>query len=86
MSASGLCEDCERAYFLEEQMPRQTVKLTYKMSEYIEIDAPTHIDGVVKAAQMLMRGEIRPTGKGELQPATAYIEMPPEQGKVPNCS
>jgi hypothetical protein len=57
-------------------MPKQTVKLTYKVSEFIEVEAPTHVDGVVEAAKKLMRGELRPTGKGEIQPDTAHIEMP----------
>lgn len=60
-------------------MPKQTVKLTYKVSEYVEVEAPTHIDAVVKAGQMLVRGEIRPSGNGELQQDTAYIEMPKEK-------
>jgi len=59
-------------------MAKQTVKLTYKVSEFIEVEAPTLIDGIVKAGQMVMRGELRPTGKGEIQQDSAHIEMPPE--------
>ena len=65
-------------------MPKQVVKLTYKVSEFVEVEAPTHIDGVVEAAKKLMRGELRPTGKGEIDSSTAHIEMPYD--KAPNCS
>jgi hypothetical protein len=65
-------------------MPKQTVRLSYKVTEYVEVEAPTHIDGIVKAGQMLMQGELRPTGKGEIQQESAYIEM--DHSLPPNCT